>query len=89
MEWERVDGELPQNARVTGTLLTIYQVQPQDMGIYRCRASDRGQTVYVQVALEIQCEYDRYKVLYTDMIYRHAVWNIYYPKFLFSSWKFW
>ena len=62
MEWERVDGELPQNARVTGTLLTIYQVQPQDMGIYRCRASDRGQTVYVQVALEIQCEYESYKV---------------------------
>ena len=56
MDWEKVNGVLPDNARVTGTLLTIYNVQLQDIGIYRCRATDGGRSVYVQVALEIQCK---------------------------------
>jgi hypothetical protein len=41
VRWERIDGQLPKNAYVSGNNLKIRKVQKWDVGRYACHASTK------------------------------------------------
>ncbi|XP_064381762.1 basement membrane-specific heparan sulfate proteoglycan core protein isoform X6 [Dromaius novaehollandiae] len=41
VKWSKLEGELPEAARVEGTVLTLPAVRPEDAGVYVCAASNR------------------------------------------------
>jgi len=54
VNWERVDGELPDQARVRGTELIIPSITAADEGTYRCTVRHDAGEVSRQVTVIVQ-----------------------------------
>ena len=54
IRWERQDGRpLPQGHRINNGKLTLYNVQPQDGGVYICRARGDDYQIWIDSSFQI------------------------------------